>query len=89
MALDPDYLPPADDPPFADEPGETGDDPWRIMGLMPGTSPEELKATYRKLAVQFHPDVLQVLGPDRQRDAARAFIKIKEAYRKIVNSRKK
>jgi DnaJ-domain-containing protein 1 len=63
-----------------------GFDPWKVLGLRPGSPMEEVKSTYRKLAVQFHPDVLQILDEKRQAEAARAFITIREAYRVIAGA---
>jgi DnaJ like chaperone protein len=59
-------------------------DPWKILGLPPGTPLREVKALYRRLAKQFHPDELEVLDEQRRETAARAFIAIKEAYQEIV-----
>jgi DnaJ like chaperone protein len=58
--------------------------PWLILGLKPGSSVQEIKSTYRKLATQFHPDQLQFLDKQRQQDAEKAFMKIKEAYRESM-----
>lgn len=59
-------------------------DPWRILGLSPGTPISELKSHFRKLASQFHPDGLQGLDDEHRETAARAFIAIQEAYREIL-----
>ena len=59
-------------------------DPWKILGLMPGTPLKELKAHYRRLAKQFHPDELVVLDENQREAAARAFMAIKEAYKQIA-----
>ena len=59
-------------------------DPWEILGLPPGTPRKEVKAHYRRLAKQFHPDELAVLTEKHREAAARAFIAIKEAYKEIV-----
>ena len=32
-------------------------DPYRVLGLEPGASDDEVKAAYRKLAKKYHPDV--------------------------------
>jgi len=45
--------------------------PWRILGVNPKTTPEELKAAYRKLAAIHHPD----RGGDKDK-----FAEIQEAY---------
>ncbi|MDR2900676.1 MAG: J domain-containing protein [Treponema sp.] len=61
--------------------------PWLILGLEPTASIQEIKSTYRKLATQFHPDQLQFLDKQRQTDAEKAFMKIKEAYREALHER--
>jgi DnaJ like chaperone protein len=58
-------------------------DPWKILDLPPDTPLAEVKSHYRKLATQFHPDVLQALDEEHRETAARAFMAIKEAYREI------
>ena len=58
-------------------------DPWKILGLLPGTPHKEIKAHYRRLAKQFHPDELQVLDEKQRQAAAKAFIAIKEAYKEV------
>ncbi|MDR2739433.1 MAG: J domain-containing protein [Treponema sp.] len=59
-------------------------DPWVVMGLKPGASMEEIKSSFRKLAALYHPDVLQSLDEEHQQSATKAFILIKEAYRKLL-----
>jgi len=59
-------------------------DPWKILGLPPGTSLKEIKAHYRRLAKQFHPDNLAVLDEKQRDTAAQAFMAIKEAYQQIA-----
>ncbi|MDR1428862.1 MAG: J domain-containing protein [Spirochaetaceae bacterium] len=63
-----------------------GFDPWKVLGLRAGSPMEEVKSTYRKLAVQFHPDALQILDKKRQAEAARAFMTIREAYQVITHA---
>ena len=58
-------------------------DPWKILGLEPGTPLKEIKTHYRRLAKQFHPDELEVLEEKQRETAARAFIAIKEAYKEV------
>ena len=65
---------------------EPARDPWKILGLSPGASMAEVKAHYRRLAKQFHPDEYAVLDEVHRESAARAFIAIQEAYKEIVNS---
>jgi len=58
-----------------------GSNPYRILGLQPGASERELKQAYRKLALQFHPD----LNPDPRAEAM--FREIQEAYDQISEGR--
>jgi DnaJ-domain-containing protein 1 len=64
-------------------------DSWRVLGLEPGAPLAEVKSSFRQLAVQFHPDVVQVLDKTHQENAAQAFITIKEAYREIMRTRER
>jgi DnaJ like chaperone protein len=63
-------------------------DPWKVLGLAPGTPIEDVKSRFRKLAIRFHPDSLRELGEEQQETAARAFIAVKEAYQEIVAEEK-
>ena len=55
-------------------------DPYKVLGLSPGASDEEVKAAYRKLAKKYHPD----LNPGNQR-AAERMNEINAAYDQIKN----
>jgi molecular chaperone DnaJ len=57
------------------------DEAYKIMGLPPNSSPDELKKQYKKLAREFHPDVNKSLA------AEETLKKINEAYQ-IVTSGK-
>jgi len=75
------------DPGFRDEEPQNAPmpkDPWMILGLEPGTPLKEIKAHYRRLAKQFHPDNLEVLDEKQKEIAARAFVAIKDAYLQIT-----
>jgi DnaJ like chaperone protein len=88
--LDPCFKTPEESPPD----GEAAEsarlaEAWKILGLLPGTPLPELKTQFRTLAIQFHPDSLQGLDEKRREAASRAFIAIKDAYRKIVQNAKR
>jgi DnaJ-class molecular chaperone len=55
-------------------------DPYKILGVAPTATDEEIKKAYRKLAKQHHPDV----NPGKA-DAERKFKEISAAYRLIEN----
>lgn len=64
---------------------EPEDDPWIVLGLPKNAPVEQVKATFRRLAVQFHPDGFQNLETYRQERITEAFMKIESAYRRIMD----
>jgi hypothetical protein len=52
----------------------------RILGLQPGASPEEMKAAYRKLASEYHPDKVASLGEELRKLALKKMQEINAAY---------
>jgi DnaJ-class molecular chaperone len=59
-------------------------DYWAVLGLAPGASDEEIRRTYRRLALQWH--------PDRNRGDVRAeerFKEISEAYAVLMDPAKR
>ena len=59
------------------------DDPYKVLGLSPDASDEEVKRAYRTLAKKYHPD----LNPGDQ-EAARRMQQVNEAYDQIKNPEK-
>ena len=55
-------------------------DPYEILGVAPGASPEEIQAAYRAAAQQYHPDKVAHLGEEFQELAQKKFVEIQEAY---------
>ena len=55
-------------------------DPYHILGVQPGASKEEIKAAYKKLVSQYHPDKVQHLGKEFQDLAHKKFLAIQKAY---------
>lgn len=55
-------------------------DCYRLLGLRTGASYEDVKASYRRLARQLHPDI----NPDNQ-EAKEKFIQVTEAYRFLLS----
>ena len=58
-------------------------DPYRVLGLAPGASDEDVKKAYRRLAKQYHPD----RNPGDEA-AARKMQEINAAYEQIKNPEK-
>ena len=55
-------------------------DPYKVLGVAPNASDEEIKAAYRALAKKYHPD----LNPGDEK-AARRMNEINAAYDQIKN----
>ena len=58
-------------------------DPYKVLGVSPGASDEEVKKAYRELIKKYHPD----LNPGDQ-EAARKMQQVNEAYDQIKNPEK-
>jgi tetratricopeptide (TPR) repeat protein len=56
-------------------------DCYRLLGLRTGASYEAIKASYRRLARQYHPDA----NPDQQSQAQEKFIQLTDAYKQLIN----
>ena len=56
------------------------DDPYKVLGVSPDASDEEIKKAYRRLAKKYHPDV----NPGDE-EAARKMQQINAAYEQIKN----
>ncbi|AEJ18394.1 J domain-containing protein [Gracilinema caldarium] len=61
------------------------DSPWYILGVAPGASVKEIKKSFRRLALQYHPDRLSLLSEAEQQAAEEQFITIRQAYKKVLS----
>jgi molecular chaperone DnaJ len=59
------------------------DDPYKVLGVSPDASDEEIKRAYRRLAKKYHPD----LNPGDE-EAARKMQEVNTAYEQIKNPEK-
>lgn len=57
-------------------------DCYRILGLRTGATYEDIKASYRRLARQYHPDA----NPNNEQLAKEKFIQLTNAYRLLINA---
>jgi uncharacterized membrane protein YkvA (DUF1232 family) len=56
------------------------ENPYEVLGVEIGASNEEIKAVYKKLVAQYHPDRVQHLGKEFQELAHEKFVAIQKAY---------
>ena len=56
-----------------------------ILGVPRSASRDQVRRVYRRLASQFHPDTTVVLADDQRRSSEGAFVKIREAYERLMN----
>lgn len=62
-------------------------DPWAVLGIAPGSSPADVRAAWKRLALQYHPDRFATAPPaDRQRAAAH-MTAVNVAYDEIRSGR--
>lgn len=57
--------------------------PYEVLGIGPSASQDEIKAAYRKLANQYHPDKVVHLGEELQALADQRFKEIQKAYEQL------
>lgn len=61
--------------------GATGSkDPYEILGIRPNATPDEIRAAYRLVAQQYHPDKVAHLGEEFRELAQKKFVEIQNAY---------
>lgn len=58
-------------------------DPYQVLGVSPSASDDEVKAAYRRLAKQYHPD-----RNNGSPEAERKMMQVNDAYAQIVEMRK-
>jgi DnaJ like chaperone protein len=62
---------------------ESVDSDYKILDVSTSATEEEVKKTYRKLAMRFHPDRLQGLSENEKKSAEQKFIRVQKAYENI------
>ncbi|MEM6678207.1 MAG: molecular chaperone DjiA [Pseudomonadota bacterium] len=67
-------------------PGE--EDPWQVLGLAPGTDPDEMRRHYRALVKRLHPDGLLARGvpPEARLLAEKRLAAVNAAYAAVTSN---
>jgi len=60
---------------------------YRVLGIEPDATNDEVKKAYRQMAIKFHPDKVSTMGEEFQKGAKEKFQKIQESYEAIKKNR--
>jgi DnaJ like chaperone protein len=63
------------------------DSAYKVLEITPEATDEEVKAAYRKMAVKYHPDKVEHLGPEIRKSAEEKFQQLQAAYDEIKKRR--
>lgn len=67
--------------------GDSLDDAYKVLGVSPQATDDEVRRAYRRLALEHHPDRVAKLGDDVRRAAEKKFQEINAAKERIYKAR--
>jgi len=67
--------------------GDTLEDAYKVLGVSPDASDDEVKRAYRRQALEHHPDKVAALGEDVRKAAEKKFQEINAAKERIWKAR--
>ncbi len=67
--------------------GDTLADAYKVLGVQPTATNDEVRRAYRKLALEYHPDRVSALGEDVRKVAERKMQLINDAKERIYKAR--
>ncbi len=67
--------------------GQSLEDAYKVLGISPDATDDEVRKAYRKMVVQYHPDKVEMLGDDVKEAATRKIQEINEAKERIYQAR--
>ena len=66
----------------------SGMDPYALLEVSPRSSPEEIRAAYRRAVTRYHPDKVAHLGKEFQDLAHQKMLAIQRAYEALLGTRR-
>jgi DnaJ like chaperone protein len=60
---------------------------YKVLGIEPSASDDEVKKAYRQMAIKFHPDKVAQMGEEFEKGAKEKFQQIQDAYEAIKKQR--
>ena len=70
-------------PPPPPPPQAPARDPWKVLGIAPGTPKDEARRAFRALVTQYHPDKVAHMAPEFQELAERKTRELLEAWAEV------
>ena len=66
---------------------QSQDSAYKVLGIEPTATDEEVRKAYKRMALKYHPDKVATLGADVQKAAEEKFKKVQQAYEQIKKER--